>query len=219
MTGDETATVARDRTQEPGDREPAPGALAHVQSFVNTIDLEEDRDDLAVPEALRDWLIRHGLLDPADDVAITNDDLRETIRLREAIRALLIANAGGEPQPEAVAILNRQAEAAQLGVIFDDESASLHPRTTGLNGAIGRLLAIIFEAMTDGSWARLKACRYDSCRWAYFDTSKNRSGSWCSMAICGNRAKTRSYRARRRNVVSADISGNERGTPTHRDST
>jgi predicted RNA-binding Zn ribbon-like protein len=50
--------------------------------------------------------------------------------------------------------------------------------------------------MTDGTWKRLKACRNHGCRWAFYDYSKNRSGSWCSMQLCGNRTKTRSYRRR-----------------------
>ena len=58
--------------------------------------------------------------------------------------------------------------------------------------------AIVQRAIVDGTWARLKACRWDTCQWAFYDTSKNRSGSWCSMAVCGNRAKAAAYRRRRR---------------------
>jgi predicted RNA-binding Zn ribbon-like protein len=51
--------------------------------------------------------------------------------------------------------------------------------------------------MVDGSWSRLKACRNHGCRWAFYDYSRNRSASWCSMQLCGNRTKTRTYRRRR----------------------
>jgi predicted RNA-binding Zn ribbon-like protein len=62
---------------------------------------------------------------------------------------------------------------------------------------IGNVLAASFTAIADGSWRRLKACRNHGCRWAFYDYSKNRSASWCSMQLCGNRTKTRAYRARR----------------------
>jgi predicted RNA-binding Zn ribbon-like protein len=44
----------------------------------------------------------------------------------------------------------------------------------------------------------MKACADDECEWAFYDSSKNRSRTWCSMEVCGNRAKTRAYRARRK---------------------
>jgi predicted RNA-binding Zn ribbon-like protein len=50
--------------------------------------------------------------------------------------------------------------------------------------------------MHDGTWSRMKACRNDTCHWAFYDASRNRSGKWCSMAICGNRAKVANYRER-----------------------
>ena len=66
----------------------------------------------------------------------------------------------------------------------------------GVDGALGRLLAIVAAAQADGTWERLKACPWDTCRWAFYDHSRNRSGVWCSMAVCGNRAKVQAFRAR-----------------------
>jgi predicted RNA-binding Zn ribbon-like protein len=48
----------------------------------------------------------------------------------------------------------------------------------------------------DGTWPKLKACRSDTCRWAFVDHARNRSRQWCSMSLCGNRAKARAFRAR-----------------------
>jgi predicted RNA-binding Zn ribbon-like protein len=67
----------------------------------------------------------------------------------------------------------------------------------GMQAAIGRLLAIAYDAALDGTWQRLKVCRNDTCRWAFYDSSRNRSGAWCTMAICGNRMKGRAFRRRR----------------------
>jgi predicted RNA-binding Zn ribbon-like protein len=61
---------------------------------------------------------------------------------------------------------------------------------------MGRLLAAIASATADGTWARLKICRNDACRWSFYDASRNRSGHWCSMAVCGNRMKGRAFRQR-----------------------
>ena len=64
------------------------------------------------------------------------------------------------------------------------------------DAAATALLAPVAEAMSDGTWARVKACRAGDCHWAFYDFSRNRSGTWCDMAVCGNREKVRAYRAR-----------------------
>jgi predicted RNA-binding Zn ribbon-like protein len=78
------------------------------------------------------------------------------------------------------------------------DEATLEPAVGGAAAALGRLLAAVHLAVADGTWHRLKACRLDNCRWAFWDASKNRSGSWCSMKSCGNKAKASAYRARQR---------------------
>ena len=55
----------------------------------------------------------------------------------------------------------------------------------------------MLKAEAEGTWERLKACRNEDCRWAFYDVSKNRSGSWCDMAVCGARHKMRAYRKRK----------------------
>ena len=120
---------------------------------------------------------------------VNADDEREPA-FREALRALL-ADKG---DAEAIAALNAAAEQAHLGVRFDPDGAA---RLEG-DGLVASLLAIIARAQADGTWARMKACRAEDCRWAFYDRSRNRSRAWCSMSECGNRAKARSYRARQR---------------------
>jgi predicted RNA-binding Zn ribbon-like protein len=178
-------------------RAPAPAPLKVVEAFVNTVDLLEDGSDaLSSGEVLAAWLVREGLIEPNDSLG--EQELRRAIAVREAIRSLLVVNAGGSVGPDAVAVLNQAAERARLGLVFDESgAASLRPAAGGVDGALGRMIAIIYEAMADGTWARLKACRLDACRWAFYDTSKNRSGAWCAMRTCGNRVKTRAYRARK----------------------
>ena len=182
---------------EPGGRQPAPGALALVQAFVNTNDIEAGRDALDSPERLRRWLARRGLLGDAE--AVSEADLRRALAVREALRVLLLANGGAPLDADAVATLNRLARDAPLQVCFDGEGrAELAPAGSGVDGALARILAGVYTAMTEGAWARLKVCRNDACLWAFYDASKNRSGAWCTMAICGNRTKVRAYQQRRR---------------------
>jgi predicted RNA-binding Zn ribbon-like protein len=84
---------------------------------------------------------------------------------------------------------------ARLSLRLDADGS---PQIADDGDALDRLVAIAFAAMLDGSWGRLKACR--NCRWSFYDGSPNRSATWCSMQLCGNRAKTRTYRTRRRAV-------------------
>jgi len=176
------------------ERQEAPGDLEHVRSFVNTLDVESGDDELSSPDALAAWLAGEGLM-PSGQVA--RADLDSARRLREAIRALLLGNNGVSVRKEAALTLNRAAENAVLGLRFDPSGAArLEPAAGGVDGALGRLLAIATGAMADGSWARLKACRADDCRWAFYDHARNRSRHWCSMAVCGNRTKARAYRRR-----------------------
>src|SRR5262249_54364253 len=141
------------------------------------------------------WLAAHELLDGAEP--ISEADLQRAVVFREALRALLLTNNDGIIDAGAIEILNRNAEQASMRICFGPAGqAQIVPTTGGLDGGLGQLLAIVYTAMVEGSWARLKACRNDICRWAFYDASKNRSGAWCSMALCGSRSKTRAYRRR-----------------------
>ena len=175
----------------------APGELEHVRAFVNTIDLEEGSEELAGPDELATWLAEHGLAPIGLDA--TNADVEYAIGLREALRSVLLAhNADGFIHADVAAALDRAAARSQLRLHFDKTgSGTLEPEAEGVDGALGRLLAIIHRSAADGTWTRLKACRDDTCEWAFYDHTKNRSGAWCNMAVCGNRAKARAYRERR----------------------
>jgi predicted RNA-binding Zn ribbon-like protein len=177
----------------------APGALELVRAFVNTIDLEEAVDDLSDPAELTGWFRERGLMRAR---TATEADLQHARRVREALRALLLENNGVNTRKEASAVLDRAARRARLEVRFRSGAGRLESSAGGVDGALGRLLGIAGAAMLDGTWSRLKACRADDCRWAFYDHARNRSRRWCSMAVCGNRAKARAYRSRRRRSPS-----------------
>ena len=178
-------------------RDPA-GALRLVREFVNTRDFDNDTDGLATPHDLADWLVANGLATPGLSVGAAG--LRRAVELRESLRAALLANNGGTPPgPAVLDALNRIAQRAKLVTRFDATGgASLDPASEGVDGALGRLLAIVHDATATGDWGRLKACRNDSCLWAFYDHSKNHSRHWCSMESCGSQVKARTYRRRRK---------------------
>jgi predicted RNA-binding Zn ribbon-like protein len=173
----------------------APAELDYVRVFVNTLDLESHEEQLADGPTTAAWFSERDLL-PADE-QITDADVRQAREMREALRKLLLAHNGAPLDPAAVDSVNAAAKSAELVVRFDEHGdGALVPVRPGIDGALGRLLAIVFRAMTDGTWERLKACPADDCEWAFYDWSKNRSATWCDMATCGNRAKARAYRER-----------------------
>jgi predicted RNA-binding Zn ribbon-like protein len=178
-------------------RQEAPGELERVRRFVNTLDIERGTEELREPEDLRRWLSEQGL-GPGEAPA-TRADLRRAIELREALRAVLTAHTDGASPPAAVSrTLDELAARARLGLRFDEHGGvRVEPAAAGVDGALGRLLTIVHAAVADGSWSRLKACRDHTCEWAFYDHTKNQSGTWCNMQVCGNRAKARSYRGRR----------------------
>ena len=175
----------------------APGPLALVQALMNT-QYGHGRYahvELTNPEQLRAWLVAHQLL--ADGTPVTEGDFRRVFQLREALRSLLRANNETEILASQVDVLNRLSSNAPLTVHFHhDGLPTLEPDIAGVDGTLARLVGIVFTAMTDDTWPRLKACRNDRCQKAFYDTSKNRSGAWCSMAGCGSRLKARAYRHR-----------------------
>jgi predicted RNA-binding Zn ribbon-like protein len=171
----------------------APPPLRTVQQFVNTVDHEHDREWLSTPAELSKWLGAHGLGRPMKP---SPADLRRALELREALRALARGNRGDPVGPMVLETINGAAHAGRLAVELDaDGSVELRPAEPGIDGVFGRLVAIAFAAILDGSWARLKPCA--QCTWLFYDYSRNRSATWCSMSICGNRRKTRAYRARK----------------------
>jgi len=153
----------------------APEPLREVQQFLNSVDLEHGT------EWLEGWLEERGL----------GEELGRARSLREALRSLALVNNGAALDPAALSVLNEATERLSLRFAAD---ASLRVETAG--DAIDHVLATALGAMLDGSFGRLKACR--NCRWSFYDYSPNRSATWCSMQLCGNRKKTRAYRDRRK---------------------
>ena len=170
---------------------PTTDGLEAVRDFVNSLD--EGQETLDSPAALESFFAEHDL----GRVAAKPADLRRAIEVREALRDVMSANNGEPLNAGAVDALNRAAARAKVVAAFDDNASwRVEPASNGVDQAIGRLLAHVFHAMSDGNWSRMKACGDPDCRWAFYDGTKNHSGRWCDMASCGNRMKVRAFRAR-----------------------
>jgi predicted RNA-binding Zn ribbon-like protein len=182
---------------EPGGRPKAPGRLELLQRFVNSYnhDFPPEWDRLGTAARAQAWLRGKRLVARGD--RISDADAARLRELREAIRALAIANHGTRPEPAATEIIGEASRVARLTVAIDAAGrTALAPERGGVDGAVATLLAILHEAQLTGHWSRLKGCR--QCGYAFFDWSKNRSAAWCDMSICGNRTKNRAYYRRRR---------------------
>jgi predicted RNA-binding Zn ribbon-like protein len=173
----------------------APGELELVRDFVNTRDLEKGTDRIDDPGALSSWLFRRGLVPGLPEMI--EEDVGRIQDLREALRALLLANAGfpfpagsAEAFEDSVRCVRLRPHAGEAGWL-----ELLPADADGLNHAIGRLVSIVFAAQENGTWPRLKACA--ECRWALYDHTKNRSAAWCS-SQCGTRVRARRHRRRHR---------------------
>jgi predicted RNA-binding Zn ribbon-like protein len=179
-------------------RRQAPGELERVRQFVNTRQIGHVSDRIDEPRALVAWLEEQELAPPG--IRATRADVARAAALREALRSMLVAHnaspAANAPEG-ACRALDDAAQRARLRPRFtDDGGASLVPEAGGVSGALGRLVAIVHDSIAQGTWSRLKACREHDCEWAFYDHTKNRSGAWCSMQACGNRAKARTFRQR-----------------------
>ncbi len=182
-----------------------PDEVRLVYEFLNTLDLEtfgehagkpdKEREGLRSPERLEAWLVGRGLLGREETVGELDLDL--AVKVRDALRSAAFSNSSPA---------RGRSDAA--GVCFDElplvlrigeaSKPELASRDGGVKGALGRILADVAVAASKGTWARMKICAAEDCRWAYYDHSKGRTGRWCAMETCGNRHKTRRYRQKRR---------------------
>jgi predicted RNA-binding Zn ribbon-like protein len=177
----------------------APGELELIREFVNTLEVDGETrtEELRTPQQLESWLEKRDLLPRS--ASLNGQDLTRALELREALRGILLAHNGASIGRKPFEAFDAIAAEADLRVrMVGDDTVRLDPTGAGLEGAIGRIAAIVYRSEIEGTWPRLKACAADDCQWAFYDASRNRSGTWCDMASCGNRAKVRAYRERTR---------------------
>ena len=163
--------------------------------FVNTCDLEEETDSIAEPNQLSEWIAER----TAEHVGtLDQEDVASVHALRESLRALLRTHNGEQVEERHLEPLREAAERSRFRSTFSAEGElEIAPARSDLTGFEARLLLAIERLQSQGAWPRLKACTDDGCQWAFYDATRNRSRTWCSMEECGNREKTRRYRERK----------------------
>jgi predicted RNA-binding Zn ribbon-like protein len=166
-----------------------------IVDFVNTRDIEEETDAISDPDSLRTWIAAHTIEHvPEPD----EEELGRALELRESLRGLLRGNNGHPPAGRDLAALRDAAERSRYRPSLSaDGRLSLAPARSDFGGFEARMLLAVERLQARGAWPRLKACTEDSCQWAFYDSTRNHSRTWCSMDVCGNREKTRRYRQRK----------------------
>jgi predicted RNA-binding Zn ribbon-like protein len=181
--------------------QPAPGPLALVQDFLNTVAIASYGGDLLADAALaaawaadavRSWSAQRG--DQAAAPALTESDLAKLRALRGALSGLI----AGDPPGGS---FSRSGTAA-FAVSVTGE-VRLEPTGRGWHWLASALWGEVLLSQRAGTWRRLKQCRNTDCGSTFYDRSKNSGGVWCDVKTCGNAINLRASRARRRAAAPA----------------
>lgn len=150
-------------------------------------------DLLTAPAALDEWLVAAGLLDSAAQCDAAG--LARAVELREAVYRLALASSVGEPWRDADRVLvNRIADGPKPSIALRADAGVT--RRGGCDHALARIATEAIELLGGPERDRIKQCGRDICTRLYLDTSRAGSRRWCDMTLCGNRAKSASFRAR-----------------------
>ena len=169
---------------------PAPGELVRVHGFLNTWSDELGIEDFSTPKSTEKWLRAAGLWEGGKK--LNDDEHQRILAFRDLVRRFVLKQVSPE-------LLTGGVFQISFGMKFEEDYPVLVPETdSACERVIGQLVAIIYNSIVDGTWARFKCCALPTCGWAYYDTTKSRTKRWCSMRTCGSRSKARRYYERRR---------------------
>lgn len=178
-----------------------PSRLRMLESFVNSVDAESGRDDLADVTTFARWLRDHDRAPATDN--LSSADLESAHTLRQYLREVMRRHhddTGDSHDADWPRLTEPLSVRLRLDAAGD---AAFEPDGHGVAGFLAEIAATVVRASATGDWQRMKICSADDCAVAYYDTSKNRSKRWCSMQVCGNRKKTRTY-YQRHSTAGAD---------------
>jgi predicted RNA-binding Zn ribbon-like protein len=150
---------------------------------------------LHTPDDLRRW-IQAAFGAPVERV--TDDDLAEAKRLREAIWRCADARVEGrQPSRGEVGEVNRAAARPPLTPRIDGSGR----RAWATPVTPAQALSVVARdavGLFGGPLARrIRRCAGERCTLVFVDASRAGRRRWCSMDRCGNRAKVRAFRDRR----------------------
>lgn len=153
----------------------------------------------ALPDALARKLIVRAAREPRAASAV----LHRSRILREAIYRVFAAIAEGhDPAPSDLDLVNAQITASAAHTRLQKINDNFVWTWSGEPDALDRVLWPIVRAtadlLTSENLGRVRLCEDEKCRWAFLDTSRNRTRRWCDMKVCGNRAKVRAFYERQK---------------------
>jgi predicted RNA-binding Zn ribbon-like protein len=188
--------------------------------FLNSVATPVDTpiDWIADGDGLMDWLaqanyVPANVLDeikarakPADLDRVA----RQARELREWCRGLVRKHMGKPLKPATLreldplnSLLARDEGFNEIRVSRDESGDRLELHTTRRWRSAESLLLPIAENLAqficEENFSDVKACEGASCTLMFADHTRRRARRWCSMAICGNRAKQAAHRERLKN--------------------
>jgi predicted RNA-binding Zn ribbon-like protein len=165
-------------TDRAADTDLAPGPLRLVQSLANT--RTESADLLETRDQAVSWLRAAGVL--PDDAVITGSEHGALQRLRDALRDMLAAHAGGMADTDAAARLTRGLADGRLVVTVDQ--ASMIGLASGArapySSVVAAFAAAVAESAAAKTWRQLKTCTAAGCGTAFYDGSPDTSLRRCA---------------------------------------
>ncbi|HEX6453689.1 MAG TPA: CGNR zinc finger domain-containing protein [Trebonia sp.] len=184
----------------------APDGLALAQEVLNTRAIGPKIQDLLASEAVgldwlratvREWAEREGASAPAGELGAA--DLPVVRDLRTRLEGILLSRdrPGNDDAPAPSGEPARVP--AELLVGRDGEVRLAPARALSWGKWLeSAVWAEVLLAQHAGTWARLKLCREPACASAFYDMSRNNSGVWHDVRVCGNAANLRASRLRRK---------------------
>jgi predicted RNA-binding Zn ribbon-like protein len=168
-----------------------PDGLTILEELANSLNVEKHSDQLPTPAALGRWLAAHGLAGRP-----TAEDHRLILQLRDDLRSTLLAHHDGDDAPGAFRSIADLAARFPLHVDLTATPPVLVADRQGPPQLVAQVIDAVMTAVRDGSWMRMRICPADDCLWAFYDDSRSGNRRWCSMGVCGNRAKLQAFRQR-----------------------
>ncbi|MFK0160875.1 CGNR zinc finger domain-containing protein [Streptomyces sp. NPDC090493] len=174
---------------------PAPGPLECLQDFFNTVSAGRTVrtvDLIATVEDANEWLaVLWAAYSDEPCEPLTEADLEPLRR----VRSVLIASVSRGQVPSDV---SWPAPSIRVDLVPGEDGIRLRPSGKGWKRVASLLLSCLHDAEVAGCARRLKVCPNEWCHVAFYDRSKNNSAVWHDQASCGNIAKVRASRARKR---------------------
>lgn len=167
-----------------------------VLNFVTTMyafpsQIRQAVPSLNYPNELEAW-VRYNL---QQSVTATEEDLADAKGLRTALYRMIRAYIASEPYSEEDSCLvNDWAARPRLNPAI--EGTDMTWRCPGMSAALAQIAyfgVCLLDKSKDG---KIRKCASEHCAYLFYDTTGNGHRRWCSMVLCGNRAKVKAFNQR-----------------------